>query len=43
MARLRCQLLEILSLRATVALSKGMDIVHVADDAASLSRELSDA
>ena len=40
MARLHCQLLEILCLGPAVALAKGMDVVHVADDDAGLLREL---
>ena len=40
MARLRCQLLEILRLRSAVAFAKGMDVVHVTDYDAGLSCKL---
>src|SRR3954454_23510232 len=39
MACLRRQLLEILRLRAAVALAKGMDVVHITDNDAGLARE----
>ncbi len=40
MARLRCQLLEILRLRSAIALAKGMDVVHIANDDTGMSCEV---
>jgi len=40
MARLHCQLLEILCLGPAVALAKGMDVIHVTDYDARVLREL---